>query len=78
MSAIQSNTIINLVCQSAVVIGLGIAYARVTKMVMKSLTSPQLDFDGYDIGMLVLDIGLAVYTKDMLIKHSILPAEITK
>ena len=35
---------------------------------------PKFDFAPYDLGMVVLDIGLAMATKDMLVKQGILPA----
>ena len=74
----SSSDLINSMYQSAIVTELAIGYAKVAKMVMKSFTSPRLDFEGYDIGMMILDIGLAVYTKDMLIKYGMIPAVILK
>ena len=44
---------------------------------MKGAT-PKLDFALYDVGMVILDVGLAMATKDMLVKQGILPAEILK
>ena len=52
-------------------------YARLGKMVFKG-TTPRLDFTGYDVGMVVLDVGLAMATKDMLVKQGIIPADILK
>lgn len=45
------------------------------KMAFKGDTS-KLDFTDYDIGMVVLDVGIA--TKDMLIKQGNIPADILK
>ena len=52
-------------------------YAKLSKMVFKGAT-PKLDFSGYDVGMVVLNIGLAMATKDMLVKQGIIPADILK
>jgi hypothetical protein len=63
---------------SAVVSGLAMGYARLSKMIFKGAT-PKLDFTGgYDVGIVVLDVGLAMATKDMLIKQGIIPADILK
>ena len=61
----------NLAYHSAVVSGLAMGYAALGKKIMK-------DFTPYDAGMVVLDVGLAMVTKDMLVKQGILPAEILK
>ena len=62
---------------AAVVSGLAIGFATLGKKILKSAT-PKLDFAPYDIGMVVLDVGLAMATKDMLVKQGILPADILK
>lgn len=67
----------NTAYHSAVVSGLAMGYARLSKMIFKGAT-PKLDFTGYDVGMVVLDVGLALATKDMLIKQGIIPADILK
>ena len=67
----------NLAYHSAVVSGLAMGYAALGKKIMKGAT-PKLDFTPYDAGMVVLDVGLAMVTKDMLVKQGILPAEILK
>ena len=64
----------NLAYHSAVVSGLAMGYA---KKIMKGAT-PKLDFAPYDVGMVILDVGLAMATKDMLVKQGILPADILK
>ena len=38
----------------------------------------KLDFTGYDTGMIILDVGLDMATKDLLIKQEILPDNILK
>ena len=62
---------------AAVVSGLAIGFATLGNNIFKSAT-PKFDFAPYDIGMVVLDIGLAMATKDMLVKQGILPADILK
>ena len=62
---------------AAVVSGLAIGFATLGKKITKS-AGPKLDFALYDIGMVVLDVGLAMATKDMLVKQGILPADILK
>lgn len=67
----------NAAYHSAVVTGLAMGYARLGKMIFKG-PSPKLDFTGFDVGMVVLDVGLAMATRDMLIKQGIIPADILK
>ena len=67
----------NLAYHSAVVSGLAIGYATLGKQILKG-TRPKLDLTPYDVGMVVLDVGLAMATKDMLVKQGILPADILK
>ena len=67
----------NLAYHSAVVSGLAMGYAALGKKITKGAT-PKLDFVPYDVGMVILDVGLAMATKDMLVKQGILPADILK
>jgi hypothetical protein len=67
----------NAAYHSAVITGLAVGYARLGKMAFKGPT-PKLDFTGYDVGMVVVDIALAMATRDMLIKQGIIPADILK
>lgn len=60
--------------QAALVTGLAIGYAKNTKLIINSAISLKFNFDGYDIGMAILDAGLVMYTQNMLIKYGILPA----
>ena len=39
---------------------------------------PKLDFTPRDVGMVILDVALAMTTKDALIKQGIIPADIMK
>lgn len=67
----------NTAYHSAVVSGLAMGYSRLGKMIFKGPT-PKLDFTTYDLGMVVLDVALALATKDMLIKQGIIPPDIMK
>ena len=39
---------------------------------------PKLDFTAPDVGMVVVDVVLAMATKDILIKQGLIPADIMK
>ena len=52
-------------------------YARLGKMVMEG-SLPKLDFRPRDVGMVALDVALAMGTKDVLIKQGIIPPNIMK
>ena len=56
---------------------LTIGYSKLTKKLLKMQT-PKVDFNMGDVGMLTVDILLAMATKDMLIKQGIIPADIMK
>ena len=52
-------------------------YARLDKMAAGG--SPmKLDFTPVDVSMVVVDVALAMATKDMLIKQGLIPADILK
>ena len=69
--------LVNALYHSAVVSGLTMGYSRLTKLAIGGAV-PKLDFNPRDIGMIVVDVALAMATKDMLIKQGILPADIVK
>ena len=69
--------LVNTAYHSAVVSNLAMGYACLGKMILKGPT-PKLDFTSYDVGMVVLDVSLALATKDMLIKQGIFPPDILK
>ena len=63
---------------SAVDNGRVMGYARFSKMIFRDAI-PKLDFtSGYKVSMVVLDVGLALATKDIPIKQGIIPADILK
>lgn len=67
----------NAAYHSAVVSGLALGYARLGKIAFKGAI-PKLDYNVYDVGMVVLDVALAMLTKDMLVKQGIIPPDIIK
>ena len=69
--------IVNALYHSAVVSCLIMGYARLGKMAMGGST-PKLDPTPRDVGMVVLDVALAMGTRDLLIKQGIIPADIMK
>ena len=75
--ATDRKMIVNALYHSAVVSGLAMGYARLDKMAM-GVALPKLDFTPRDTGMVVLDVTLAMTTKDLLIKQGVLPPDIIK
>ena len=75
--ATDGKVIVNTLYHSAVVSGLAMGYARLGKMVMGG-SLPKLDFTPRDVGMVALDVTLAMGTKDVLVKQGIMPADIMK
>ena len=68
---------VNALYHSAVVSIIAAGYARLGKMAIGG-SPPKLDFTLRDVRMVVLDVGLAMETRDMLIKQGIIPADIMK
>ena len=58
--------LVNALYHSAVVSGLAAGYARLGKMAIGG-SPPKLDFTPRDVGMVVVDVALAMAIKDMLI-----------
>jgi len=52
-------------------------YSRLGKMAIGGVP-PKLDLTPRDMGMVVIDVALAMATKDMLIGQGIIPADIMK
>lgn len=75
--ATDGKMLVNALYHSAVVSGLAMGYSRLGKMVIGG-APPKLDFTPRDVGMVVVDVALAMATKDMLIRQGILPADIMK
>ena len=69
--------LVNALYHSAVVSGLAAGYARLGKMAIGG-RPPKLDFTPRDVCMVVVDVALAMATKDRLIKQGLIPADILK
>lgn len=67
----------NAAYHAAVVTFLAAGYARLGKMALTA-PIPKLDTTARDLGMVTVDIALALVSKDMLIKQGILPPNIMK
>ena len=67
----------NALYHGAVVSGLAIGYAQLGKKLLGGGT-PSLDIKAHDMGMVVLDLTMAMATEDMLIKQGIIPTNIIK
>ena len=76
-AATDGKVIVKMLYHTAIVSGLAIGYVQLGKMAMGG-SLPKLDFTPCDVGMVVLDVALAMGTKDVLIKQGIIPADIMK
>ena len=74
---IDGKQIINMLYHAGVETLLTVGYAELGRKLLKR-PPPKVDFNMADIGMLSIDILLAMATKDMLIKQGIIPADIMK
>ena len=73
----MTTPVVNALYHSAVVSGLAAGYVRLGKMTIGG--SPlKLDFTPCDVGMVVMNVALAMVTKDMLIKQGLIPGDILK
>ena len=63
--------LVNPLYHSAVVSGLAAGYARLCKIAIGG-SPPKLDFTSRDVGTVVVDVAVAVATKDMLIKQGLI------
>lgn len=69
--------IVNALYHSAVVSGIAIGYAKLIKMALSG-SVPKLDYTPRDLGLMIIDVGLAMATKETLIKQGIIPPNIIK
>ena len=69
--------IVNMLYHAGVETILTVGYAEIGRKLFKK-PAPKIDFNFSDIGMLSLDILLAMITKDTLVKQGIIPADIMK
>ena len=75
--ATDGKMLVNALYHGAVVSGLAIFYASLGKMAMGG-ASPKLGPTPRDAGLVVIDVALAMATKDTLIKQGLIPADILK
>ena len=77
MATIDGKQVVNIISHAGVESMLTTGYSQLTKKLLKMAT-PKVDFNMGDIGMLTVDIMLAMATHDMFIKQGIIPADIMK
>ena len=77
MAAIDGKQIVNMLYHAGVETVLTVGYAEIARKLFKR-PPPKVDFNMGDVAMLSLNILLAMATRDMLIKHGIIPADIMK
>ena len=77
MASIDGKAIANTLYHAALVSGFAIGYAKLGQMAIKGPV-PKLDLTLRDSGLLFMDVSLAITTKDMLIKHGLIPSKITE
>jgi hypothetical protein len=73
--AADGKMVVNVLYHNAA--GLAMGYSRLGKMFIGG-AAPKLDFTPRDIGLVVVEVGLGLATKDPLIKQGILPEDIMK
>ena len=77
MATVHGKQIVNMLYHAGVETVLTIGYAEIARKLLRK-PPPKVDFNMGDVGMLSLDILLAMATRDMLIKQGIIPADIMK
>ena len=77
MVTTDGKTIVNMLYHAGVESVLTIGYAEIARKILKR-PSPKVDFNMVDVGMLSVDILLAMATRGMLVKQGIIPADIMK
>ena len=77
MPSIDGKQIANMLCHAGVKTLLTIGYSELGRKLLRK-PAPKVDFNMRDIGMLSIDILLAMATRDMLIKQGITPADYIK
>ena len=77
MTSIDGKQIVNMLYHAGVETLLTIGYSELGRKLLRRL-APKVEFNMADVGMLSVDILLAMATRDMLIKQGIIPADIMK
>ena len=76
-SVTDGKMLVNTLYHSSIVSALAIGYCRLGRMAIGG-PSPKLEYTPRDLGLIIIDVALAMATKDMLIKQGILPMDIMK
>ncbi|MCG7891852.1 MAG: hypothetical protein N0C80_16550 [Candidatus Thiodiazotropha endolucinida] len=74
---IDGKQIVNMLYHAGVETVLTVGYAELGRKLLKK-QPPKVDLNMADIGMLSIDILLAMATRDMLVKQGIIPENIMK
>ena len=74
-TSIDGKQIANMLYHAGVETILTVGYSEIGRQLLKR-PAPKVDFNRKDIGMLSIDILLAMATKDMLVKQGVIPADI--
>ena len=77
MAAIDGKQIANMLYHAGEETLLTVGYSELGRKLLRR-PAPKVDFNMGDIAMLSIDILLAMATRDMLIKHGNIPADIMK
>ena len=74
--ATEGKNIGNAIYHASITTGLTVGYAKLGKMILGGYYLPRFEFALKDFIIANIDIGFALMTKEFLIKHGILPANI--
>ena len=77
MATPDGKQIANMLYHAGVETVLTVGYSELGRKLLKR-SAPKVDFNMGDLGMLTIDILLAMATKDLLVKQGIIPADIVK
>ena len=75
--ATDGKMLVKMIYHNAVVSGLAAGYGRLGKLAIGG-SPPKLDFTPRDVGVVQVDVAVAMATKDMLIKQGHIPADMLK
>ena len=77
MASIDGKAIANTLNHAALVGGFAIGYAKLGQMAIKG-PLPKLDLTPRDSGLLLMNVSLAILTKDELIRHKLIPSKLAE
>ena len=66
MATTDGKMLVNALYHGIIVTGIAIGYSRLGRMMIGGQT-PKLDYTPRDVGMIAIDISLAIATKDILV-----------